>query len=234
MAVLALIALPTLSNRKIDRADLIHILVWLHLALTSIRNAPIFALAVAPTLTGLLDGLSDSPRPDWTERPGWAWRRWGMAVGLLALVAARVPLGAPDPAKWPLEAVAVIDAQDDRTRLFHEQDWGGLIALECRNGRRSFIDDRFELFGSKMVIEYAAALGGGPEWDAVRDRERIDAVWIKPDRGLARRLRDDPAWTVVHSDETSIAFRRTLRHAGPRLESTATRISGTIPVRQGP
>ena len=39
--LLALIALPVVSSRRIDRYQLVHVLVWLHLALTSIRNAPL-------------------------------------------------------------------------------------------------------------------------------------------------------------------------------------------------
>ncbi|APW59614.1 hypothetical protein BSF38_01041 [Paludisphaera borealis] len=232
MAVLALIALPALSNRKIDRYSLVHVLVWLHLALTSIRNAPFFALAVAPVMAGLLDGLATSLKTDWTERPGRSAWPWALAVGLLVLIAARIPLGSPDPTKWPLDAVAVLDAQDDRQRLFHEQDWGGLIASECKNRRLSFIDDRFELFGVKAVLEYVAALGGGPEWDAIRDRERIDVVWIKPDRGLARRLLDDPGWTVAHRGAASIVFRR--RDAGAVPRSPGERLSGTIPMSHEP
>jgi hypothetical protein len=231
MTVLALIALPSLSNRKIDRYHLVHVLVWLHLALTSIRNAPFFALAVAPVLAGLLDSVAPSLQTGWTERPGRSPWRWAVAAGLLALIAARVPLGSPDPAKWPLEAVAVLDSQSDRQRLFHEQDWGGLIASECRN-RRSYIDDRFELFGAKTVLEYVAALGGGPEWDAIRDRERIDAVWIKPDRGLARRLTDDPGWSVAHRGAASILFRRIASPTGP--ETAPVRVSRTTPLRHQP
>ena len=42
-----------------------HVLVWLHLALTSIRNAPLFALAAAPALATLLDGLPLAIRKSW-------------------------------------------------------------------------------------------------------------------------------------------------------------------------
>ena len=77
-------------------------------------------------------------------------------------------------------------------RLFHEQDWGGLIEAECRPTRRAYLDDRFELFGKEAILEYIDALTGGPAWDTVRDRERIDLVWVKPDRGLAKRLYQGP------------------------------------------
>jgi hypothetical protein len=44
--LLALIALPSFSKARIGRYDLAHGLVWLHLALASVRHAPLFALAV--------------------------------------------------------------------------------------------------------------------------------------------------------------------------------------------
>ena len=69
--LLALIGLPVVSARRIDRYQLCHVLVWLHLALTSIRNAPLFALAAAPALATLIDGLPLAMRAAWkrAERP---------------------------------------------------------------------------------------------------------------------------------------------------------------------
>ena len=63
--LLALIGLPVVSSRRIDRYQLAHVLVWLHLALTSIRNAPLFAMAAAPALASLIDGLPLSMRRSW-------------------------------------------------------------------------------------------------------------------------------------------------------------------------
>ncbi len=66
--LLALIGLPVVSARRIDRYQLAHVLVWLHLALTSIRNAPFFALAAAPALATLIDGLPPAMRRSWKGR----------------------------------------------------------------------------------------------------------------------------------------------------------------------
>jgi hypothetical protein len=204
--VLAFVALPVVSARKVDRYQLAHVLVWLHLALTCIRNAPLFALAAAPALAALLDGLPLSIRHSWKERGrGSIWPA-AATVGLLMVVGFGVRLGGFNPKKWPLEALAVLDAQPAATRLFHEQDWGGLIAAECQPQRRSYVDDRFELFGKDAIVEYVDVLTGGPAWDTIRDRERIELVWLRPDRGLARRLLKEPRWTVLHRDAVSILF----------------------------
>ena len=93
-------------------------------------------------------------------------------------------------------------------RIFHEQDWGGFIEAECQPTRRAYVDDRFEIFGKEAVLEYVDTLTGGPAWDTVRDRDRIELVWLRPDRGLARRLLKDPRWTVLYGDKVSILFAR--------------------------
>ena len=94
---------------------------------------------------------------------------------------------------------ATLNHQPTAARLFHEQDWGGLIAAECQPIRRSYLDDRFELFGKEAILEYVDVLSGGPAWDTVRDRDRIEMVWLRPDRGLAKRLLKEPGWSVALS-----------------------------------
>jgi hypothetical protein len=84
---------------------------------------------------------------------------------------------------------------------------GGLIASECQPVRRTYLDDRFELFGKEAILEYVEVLAGGPTWDIVRDRDRIEMVWVRPERGLAKRLMHDPRWDVVFRDKVSILFK---------------------------
>jgi hypothetical protein len=204
--LLGLIALPVVSSRRIDRYQLAHVLVWLHLALTTIRNAPFFAMAAAPALASLIDGLPLSTRGSW-KRDDRASIWPALAVMALLIVVARgVWLGGYDPKKWPLEALAALDHQPASARLFHEQDWGGLIEAETCPVRRSYVDDRFELFGKEAIVEYVDAMTGGPVWDAVRDRDRVDLVWLRPDRGLAKRLVKESGWSVLFRDEVSILF----------------------------
>lgn len=205
--VLALVALPVVSRGRPSRYDLAHALVWLHLALGSIRHAPLFAMAMAPVLASWLDGLL-TPGPAALPRRGIPAWPLAASVGLLLAAWQGARLGGPDPEHWPLGALEVLNRQPIAARLFHEQDWGGLIASECRPPRRSYLDDRFELWGKSPILEYVAALQGGPTWDELRDRERINLVWIKPDRGLAKRLLREPGWKVAYRDKLSILFQK--------------------------
>ena len=182
--LLALVGLPVVSSRRIDRYQLAHVLVWLHLALTSIRNAPFFALAAAPALATLIDGLPLALRT--------SWKRDDRAVDLAGRGDARPALaGRERRPRWAASTsrngrsprLRTLNHQPTAARLFHEQDWGGLIAAECQPTRRAYLDDRFELFGKEAILEYVDVLTGGPAWDTVRDRDRIELVWLRPTAG---------------------------------------------------
>jgi hypothetical protein len=209
MVILALVAMPVFSRARPSAYDVAQSLVWLHFALGSVRHTPLFAFAVAPMLSAWLDGLlmpSQGLKVASARGPGWLSFALGSTV--LVLGSLGVPRGGPDPSKWPLDALVSLDRQPTSARLFHEQDWGGLIESECRPRRASYLDDRFELWGREPILEYADALTGGPAWDRVRDRDAIEMVWLKPDRGLSRRLALDPTWVEVHRDRLSVLFRR--------------------------
>jgi hypothetical protein len=223
--LLALVGLPVISARRVERYQLAHLLVWMHLALTSIRNVPLFALAAAPALAALLDGLplSASVRRPWKRDLGLSvWPVTAMIV-LALLVAGRVELGGYSPKKWPLAAVPTLDRLPVSTRLFHEQDWGGFLEAECRPIRRAYLDDRFELYGKAAIVEYTDVLTGGPAWDHVRDRDRIELVWLKPDRGLSKRLLEDQDWTILHRDPVSILFARREGRVSPGPDDNVAR-----------
>jgi hypothetical protein len=206
--LLALVGLPVVSSRRFDRYQLCHMLVWLHLALTSIRNAPLFALVSAPALATLIDGLPLSIRSAWKRAVKPALFPAAATCSLLLLVMGGLSLGGFDVKKWPLDAMEILNRQPITLRLFHEQDWGGLIAALTRPERRSYLDDRFEIFGKDAIIEYVDVLSGGPAWDTVHARDRIEMVWLRPDRGLAKRLLNDPGWNIVYRDKVSILFRQ--------------------------
>ncbi len=205
--ILAMIGLPVVSARRLDRYQLCHVLVWLHLALGSIRNAPLFALVAAPGLATLIDGLPLTIRDAWKRPARPAIFAAFATSSVILLVMSGLTLGGFDLKRWPIRALETLNQQPPELRLFHEQDWGGLIAAECRPERRSYLDDRFELFGKDAILEYVDVLSGGPAWDTVRARDRIDMVWLRPERGLAKRLLRESDWRIVHRDKVSILFR---------------------------
>lgn len=219
----ALIGLGVVSKNKSDLFDWSHALTWLYLALGSIRHAPLFALVAAPLLTTLIDGSLSSEllngslaRAESSRARTWTFPCL-IGVTILGLVPLGVSFGGPDPKRWPLDALTVLDRQPTDRRVFHELEWGGLIASECRPRRRSFIDDRFELYGRAAVLDYLDAMEGGPAWEDLFKKTPFDLVWIKPERALARRLSRDAEWIVLRRDSTSVLFERKRTGVGKGL-----------------
>ncbi|MFO0908438.1 MAG: hypothetical protein U0794_08765 [Isosphaeraceae bacterium] len=197
--ILGLIAVPMIAGARMTRYELIHTLVWLHLALGSIRHAPIFALAAAPGLSRMLQGLV-SPSNENARLNDFTVRResdtnslWpgAAAIALVAASLSGVSFGSLDRQNWPLEALPVLRSIPAHRPLFHEQDWGGLVEWELAGERQAFIDDRFELFGRGEILAYVNALEGGPEWDEIQRRWHIEVVWIRPERA------GTPSWKAT-------------------------------------
>ena len=42
----------------------------------------------------------------------------------------------------------------------------------------------------------------------IRDRDKIEIAWLRPDRGLAKRLLKEPGWEVLYRDKVSILFKQ--------------------------
>ena len=126
---------------------------------------------------------------------------------VLLLVMCGVSLGGFDLKRWPLGAIETLNQQPATARLFHEQDWGGLIAAECRPERRSYLDDRFELFGKEAILEYVDVLSGGPLGTLFANATALRWSGCALIEGWRKRLLLDRDWNVVYRDKVSILLR---------------------------
>ena len=154
-----------------------------------------------PGTRRLLDGLPLSFRKLAAASRTIVWAP-ALATGLLALTATGVSLGGFGETRWPLWRCH-LNRQPPAARLFHEQDWGGLIEAECLPVRLSYLDDRFELFGKDAILEYVqtsspAARSGTRSATAIASTwsgSGPTAVW----RSGCSKSRDGPSSTAIRS-----------------------------------
>ncbi len=207
--LLALVGLPVVSSRRFDRYQLCHVLVWLHLALSSIRNAPLFALVAAPALATLIDGLPIAVRAAWKRPPRPAFIPAVATSCLLLLVMSGLTLGGFDLKKWPLRRARNAQPPADGAPAFPRArlgrvDRGGMPLGSGGHTLMTGSSCSARMRSSNMSTCSQAVRRGTRS----SHRDRIDMVWLRPDRGLAKRLLREPDWNVVYRDKVSILFRQ--------------------------
>jgi hypothetical protein len=109
--------------------------------------------------------------------------------------------------QYPDGAVAYMRAHQIHGRLFHEWVWGGYLIWRAPEFK-VFIDGRGDPYGANGVFKDYLAATAGDNPEAVLDKYRVEYVLISPDSPLAKILKNDPAWAVRYSDQTSVLLQR--------------------------
>lgn len=215
------------SRRVMLRVTWLLPLVWLVLAVSRIRHAPIFAVLAAVAVAEMLpcsalltvlrdrrslfaaSGVGSSP-----PRAG----RWAAPALVLLVLAVqtlgwRLPLiGAGwarlSPDYWPVEAVqqlAEAAPETARPRVFNQMSYGGYLIYALPSAR-VYIDDRCELYGDGFLKAYDALMRDPAGFDTEASRWNFDFAIVSSRSRLAEHLRANRAWRVVHRDDTATLF----------------------------
>jgi hypothetical protein len=82
------------------------------------------------------------------------------------------------------------------------------VQLRAWPHQRTFMDDRYDMFPSRVVKDYDELLAGGPRWRRILDQYRVDVVIWPRTKPLTSLLAEDHRWRVVHRDKDWVAFAR--------------------------
>jgi hypothetical protein len=174
-------------------------LVWLVLACTRIRHAPLFAITAVVALADILpqtryaawlarqgSDLFQFPSKEEDRRRRWDWRPALLPAGVVLLTAglqlagARVPIvghgwARLDPAHWPVELLPALErCQSQRpggTPIFNEYGYGGFL-IYFTPGFRVFVDDRCEVYGDQWLLEFVEAERGNQTAERIEEWQR--------------------------------------------------------------
>jgi hypothetical protein len=167
-------------KRSNIRASWLLPLVWLALAFSRCRHAPLFAVVAVVAITAMWKHTRwalylAAKRPDLYQpggaevRPWWASVWLPVALVLLALVvqAARVPVpligsgwATHDPKYWPVEVLDALKAHepkpgDPHNKLFNSGYIDGGFVIYHAPGYKVFVDDRCEVFGGPWLKQFS-------------------------------------------------------------------------------
>jgi hypothetical protein len=211
-------------------------LMWIHLALLSARNIPLFMIIAAPlaapwlqylikrlqslrlagvVFTTILE-ICEELKP--LERMPRVYLTSGLSVVVLAGLFAAKAKGFEAQFKtdsFPIQAIPLIQASAAR-RVFTYDQWADYLIYRLYPQKPVFVDGRSDFFG--MPIEDAAQhiLSAQYDWKSQLQHFGIDMVLVRPDAPLCAVLKISPDWTMRFDDGRVLIFEAaSLRRAVP-------------------
>jgi hypothetical protein len=206
---------------------------WLHLALFSVRNLPIYLLVAAPVVAGmvqeLLLRLAQAPLAPWVGRTvravesfaadfgvndGFARTHLASVAGFVAMAAIFYAPAPPakfraeyDPKQYPAQALGVLRGQEMSRSIFADDEWGDYLIYRLYPQTRVFVDGRFDLYGEEFTKRYLDVLNAKYGWEDTLKKYSVDTILLRVDTPLAGALKECRRWRPVYDDGMAIVFR---------------------------
>jgi tetratricopeptide (TPR) repeat protein len=240
--VMLLLLVPALAwgRTRLRSTDIVVMITFTHLALTSARHVPLFAVAVAPPLA---DALEAAIRELWARRAvarDLAQRVRAQVPSLWPVVsAAETPLAVAafvivvglasawgsflDPAhnpffqdlnerRHPHDATDFIKRERLPAPLFNTYAWGGYELWRLYPEYRVFIDGRTHVYGREVLQDFLEVTTLGPRWRAVLDKWNVQTLLAERHSQLTQVLLAVGGWRPVFAEREAVVF---LREAAP-------------------
>jgi hypothetical protein len=236
LMLLLLIPAFAWGRQRLGAPDVLVALVFTHLALSSSRHLPLFAVAVAPLLA---DSLEAAIRQLWARRPaGWDvsglarrhfpsfWPRL-TAPGAPATVLAAVlvvglvpgwasllePIRNPflqdlNERRYPGETMQFIRSERLPAPLFNSYAWAGYELWRLYPDYRMFIDGRTHVYGQEILQDFVEVTNLGARWRTVLDKWKVQTILTERASPLAQALAAVGGWRLVFTEREAAVFVR--------------------------
>ena len=204
-----MLAVVLLARRPSYRSALITA-TFTGAALLGVRNASVASLLLLPVMAPALDGFG-TLRSDDRARPA---RLVGLVAGsgFVLLTAGAFADEDLDLRQYPVRSLAYIEANGVDTREVHlgaPDVVGNLVDYVYGPERRTFYDDRFDMFPDELASAARALVAGTPGLREDLVQRGIDLVIVKTTSPSAQILSSDPGWrTLFVEDEWVLVCRR--------------------------
>lgn len=184
---------------------------WMHLALVSVRNVPIFGIVCTAPLASQIEHI--------LRDQGWAFRlhtaeaslmrsRVGTllcyvaALLLIATVSMRSRRLGPQ-SSLPVDAIAHVRAG----RLFTTDRWADYL-IYAEPSRLVFFDGRNDVYGPEFVDAYQTVMRAAPGWHEVLNRYGLTAVLVPTGSPIGAALAESADWNLSYRDGIAAVFVR--------------------------
>lgn len=219
--ILATLALPAMSPRRLRPREILLLLVATYAALRSVRHIAIYALIAIPILSAMVvgwwqgRGFAKDIRPKPTAMtPAKTLLNAVLLAGFLLFVVVRVRYVAhrqdkAEAKEFPATAVSFIAAHRPPAPILNHYNWGGYFIWRLYPEYRVYIDGRADLYGDAFMNQFATIYYlKGDSWRSSFDKWGIRTVVLPPDAPLVTALRSLPDWQTVYSDSQAVVLTR--------------------------
>jgi hypothetical protein len=220
--ILATIALPALSPRRLRPREVLLLSVASFAGLRSVRHIPIYALIAIPILSAMvlacLRERGVARRIEAKSLPMTPAKTFLNAVllaGFLVFTVARVRLvsnrqAATEAKEFPAGAVSFIAAQRPLAPILNHYNWGGYFIWRLYPQYRVYIDGRADLYGDVFMDDLATTYYlRGNSWRTPFEKWGIRTVVLPPDAPLVTALRALPDWKTIYADDLAVVLTKT-------------------------
>lgn len=204
LLIFALLLSALFSRVRWRLDEVAFVLVALYYSLTYVRFIFLAGIILAPIFAKRLKLMTPYDRS--------LDRRLNNAVALLVLSCMFIA-SAPrrsnfqNIVKYPEGAVAYMQANGIRGRLFHAWEWGGYLIWHMPHSK-VFIDGRGDPYTTTGVFNDYLLATSNQGSQAVLDKYRIEYVLMSVESPLAKSLIGSPSWSVSYRDGTSVLLHR--------------------------
>ncbi len=114
--------------------------------------------------------------------------------------------------RFPVGAVAYMQAHHPAGRLFNSYDWGGYLIWRLYPAVRVYVDGRPDMYGDSFMDAFIRAWRAQPGWQETLRRQHVGLVLVEPTSGLGRALATVTArrqgWRAIYHDSVAVLYER--------------------------
>jgi hypothetical protein len=235
--VLILLVTFYLSKRRLRPTEILIVLAFGYLSLTSLRNVMWWGWITAPILASNLAAWSalrrekkeaqvqvepanaDASTASRQEIPALNWLFAGLLVGGAVLFTPLwrtsnplVPASAKGAlsAATPFEITDYIKQNNPPQPIFNYMEWGGYMGWELYPRYQLFVDGRFEARQVKVWDDYLSVSRGRADWQALLDSYSIQTLILNKEfhSDLIPFVKQSKVWKEVYEDKVGFVFTR--------------------------
>jgi hypothetical protein len=219
LMMLATVALPALSPRRLRPRETLLLSVTTYAALRSVRHIPIYALVAVPILSAMvlawLQECSLAKRFEWKHTamtPAKTWINAILMAGFLVFMVARVRhvcnrQAETEAKKLPAAAVSFIAALRPPAPILNHYNWGGYFIWRLYPGYQVYIDGRADLYGDAFMDDLATTYYlRGDSWRSLFEKWGIRTVVLPPDAPLVTALAARREWKTIYADDQAVVL----------------------------